>query len=62
MLPESRIVARLLLDDVDASGWSCAIEKDNVLQKRSTDSAVRQASLIRSRLSLMEKEHWKLVV
>ena len=62
MLPESRSVARLMLKNTDVEGWTHAIERENVLQKRSIESAARQASLIRSRLSLMDSEHWELVL
>jgi hypothetical protein len=62
MLPESRIVARLLLENVNAEDWRHAIETENVLQKRSVGTAARQANLIRSRLSLMDSAHWELVL
>lgn len=38
-LPESRIVAGLLIDDVSAEDWRRAIEDENVLQKRSPGTA-----------------------
>lgn len=60
-LPESRIVARLLLEGVSAEEWRCAIEDENVLQKRSPGTAARQASLLRTRLQTMGPEHWELV-
>lgn len=60
-LPESRIVAGLLLDGVDDAGWRDAIVVRNVLQKRSPSTAKRQASLIRSRLATMEPELWRMV-
>jgi hypothetical protein len=61
MLPESRIVAQLLLDGVDEENWRQMIEGENILQKRSVASALRQANLIRTRLRLMDAPHWKLV-
>jgi hypothetical protein len=60
-VPESRIVARLLLDGVDQQGWKDAIEKENVLQARNTVTAKRLARLIRQRLETMDADLWKLV-
>src|SRR5262245_24711612 len=60
-VPESRIVARLLLDGVDQQGWKDAIEKENVLQARNTVTAKRLARLIRQRLETMDVDLWKLV-
>ena len=61
LIPESRIIARLLLKNVNQSEWKQAIENKNVLQKKSLASAKRIASLIRARLDLMGPELWKLV-
>lgn len=60
-LPESRIVAGLLLDDVTSEDWRRLIEEENVLQKRSPGTAARQASLLRARLLTMTPELWSLV-
>ncbi len=60
-LPESRIVADLLLQGIDEKSWRHAIENENVLQIRSLGTAKRQASLIRARLSLMQPELWHIV-
>ena len=60
-VPESRIVARLLLDGVDQRGWKDAIEKENVLQARNPVTAKRLARLIRQRLETMDADLWKLV-
>jgi hypothetical protein len=46
-VPESRIIADLLLRGVDDNEWRDAIEVQNALQKRSPATARRQASLIR---------------
>lgn len=62
MLPESRIIAELLLDNVNDEDWNHAIEVENVLQKRSSGSAARVASLIRARLTLMDEGLWDMVV
>jgi hypothetical protein len=60
-VPESRIVARLLLDGLNGQAWKDAILKDNVLQARSPATAVRLARLIRLRLKTMDADLWKLV-
>ena len=61
MVPESRIVADLLLQGVDAAGWKQAIEVDNVLRKRSPTTASTKAALIRARLQTMTEGLWRLV-
>lgn len=61
-LRESRVIAGLLLDDIDSEGWKNAIEVQNVLQKRSIGTAKRQASLIRIRLEPMGRELWEMVL
>jgi hypothetical protein len=60
-VPESRIVASLLLDGVDGDRWKDAIVKENVLQTRSPATAIRLARLIRLRLETMDADLWKLV-
>jgi hypothetical protein len=60
-LPESRIIADLLLRGVDAAGWKEAIASKNLLQARSPATASRLTKLIRSRLMTMGPELWKLV-
>lgn len=54
LVRESRLVAELLLDGVDQSGWDAAIKLHNVLQKRTVASAVRTAQTIRKRLERLE--------
>jgi hypothetical protein len=61
MVPESRIVADLLLQDADSAGWKQAIEVDNVLAKRSPTTASTKATLIRARLQTMTEGLWRLV-
>jgi hypothetical protein len=61
MVPESRIVADLLLQGVDAASWKQAIEIDNVLAKRSPTTASTKAALIRARLQTMTDALWRLV-
>jgi hypothetical protein len=60
-LPESRIIADLLLRQADAEGWKDAIVKKNVLQARSPATARRLTKLIRDRLETMGPDLWKLV-
>ena len=60
-LPESRVIADLLLRQVDAEGWKDAIVTKNVLQARSPATARRLTTLIRGRLETMGAELWKLV-
>ena len=60
-LPESRIIADLLLRDIDDAGWKDAIEAQNVLQARTVETARRLARLIRGRLELMGPDLWRLL-
>ena len=61
MVPESRIVAGLLLEGIDAARWKQAIEIDNALAKRSRTTASTKAALIRARLQTMTEDLWRLV-
>ena len=60
-VPESRIIADLLLRGIDKRGWDDAILNKNVLQARSPETAKRFARLIRRRLETMETPLWRLV-
>jgi len=60
-LPESRIIAGLLLRHVDAEVWKDAIVTKNVLQARNPATAKRLTKLIRGRLETMGPDLWKLV-
>jgi hypothetical protein len=60
-LPESRLIADLLLRQVDAEGWRDAILTKNVLQAHNPATARRVTRLIRGRLETMEPPLWKLV-
>ena len=60
-LPESRLIADLLLRQVDADGWKEAIVTRNILQARSPATARRLSQLIRRRLETMDKDLWLLV-
>jgi len=60
-LPESRIIADLLLRQVDPEGWTDAIVTKNVLRARNPATARRLTRLIRGRLDTMGPDLWKLV-
>jgi hypothetical protein len=60
-LPESRLIADLLLRQVDAEGWKDAIVTKNVLQARNPATARRLTKLIRGRLETMGTDLWTLV-
>jgi Putative inner membrane protein (DUF1819) len=60
-LPESRLIADLLLRQVDADGWRDAIVTKNVLRARNPATARRLTKLIRGRLETMGPTLWKLV-
>lgn len=61
MVPESRIIADLLLRGVTAEGWTDAIAGQNVLKVRTRDRANRITKLIRGRLETMGPDLWKMV-
>jgi hypothetical protein len=60
-LPESRLIADLLLRLVDSEGWSDAILMKTSLQARNFATARRLTRLIRGRLETMGPPLWKLV-
>ena len=60
-VPESRIIADLLLRDIDDAGWNRALIDENVLQARSPMTAKRLRVLIRRRLELFDARFWTLV-
>lgn len=60
-VPESRVVAGLLLRGVSAQEWRQAIYDDNLLLTRSPRTAMRFSALIRGRLSLVETPLWTLI-
>ena len=61
LIQETRKIASLLLNNVTDKEWKRAIKIDNILQKRSPASAIRQARLIENRLTLMTPELWRLI-
>jgi hypothetical protein len=62
LVAESRQIAELLLKGADPEDWSDAVLKNNILQKRSPETARRQARLIKKRLVLMKPALWEMVV
>ena len=60
-VPESRVVADLLLRGVDEQAWKDAIVTQNLLQARNPATAIRVARLIRKRLELMGADLWQLI-
>ena len=62
LVSESRLIAHLLLANINANDWDRAIRIDNILQKRNPASAKRQARLIRKRLDLMPSELLRIIV
>ena len=71
LVRESQVIARLLLENLDNSNnsnnfdnfsnskaWYQAIVIDNILQKRSPETARLQARLIKNRLTLMKRNFW----
>ncbi len=61
MLPESRRIAALLLGSPSREVWLHAIRVENLLQKNTPATAMRQARLIRDRLELMPPAALQLV-
>ena len=60
-VPESRIIAGLLLEGADAAAWRQAIVVDNVLQKRSAQTATTFANFIARRLRTLNPEAWAAI-
>ncbi|MGN7611901.1 DUF1819 family protein [Magnetococcales bacterium HHB-1] len=62
MVPESRLIAQLLLDQPTPKGWREAVIDGNILQKRTAKTASSLANLIRHRLQTMPKALWSIVI
>ena len=60
-VPESRVVADLLLQVVDAQGWGKALCEQNVFQAGNSATGGRLSRLIRKRLGMMEPNLWQLI-
>lgn len=62
LLPlESRRIATLLLSDPDPAAWQHAVETENILQKKTSATARRQARLLRRRLATLDAEAWGMI-
>lgn len=61
IVPESRIVASLLLEEVDDAEWQQRIVGENILQKRTMNTAKSYATIARHRLETMRPELWEMV-
>ena len=61
IVPETRIIAGLLLQSVEPREWERQVYELNVLQKRTAKTAATYANLARARLQTMDVELWKLV-
>lgn len=59
---ESWVIAKLLLEGVAQASWREALLQDNPLQKRSQKTIMRQAGLIRNRLTLLDADGWRLIL
>lgn len=59
MVRESRIIAELMLADVDDDAWRRAIIEDNCLQKARPATAKRIAQAIRKRLERLPSPFWQ---
>ncbi len=58
---ESRIIADLLLRNLDEKQWKKVILTDNILQTHNPATATRLTRLIRGRLETMDEKLWRLV-
>lgn len=61
IVPETRVVAAMLLQGISKQEWQRQIVELNVLQKRTAKTATTYASMARSRLETMDSELWELV-
>lgn len=61
LLPESRRIAKLLLERPTLEQWDEALKDENLLQKKPA-TARRQARLIRNRLDTLNEEGLRMVV
>lgn len=61
LVPESRIIAALLLQDLSSAEWKRQTLDENILQRRTKNSAQTAASLIKSRLMTMDSGLWEFI-
>ena len=60
-MPETRVIAGLLLRGLDEHGWKQALTSENVLQARNPATSIRLGRLIKARLVPMDTELWRMV-
>lgn len=58
---ESRRLADLLLTEPDDKAWRSALVEENILQKKTPSTALRQAKLIRDRLNTLDAEALEMI-
>lgn len=58
---ESRRIAALLVTSPSGDDWRRALVEDNLLQKKSPATALRQAKLIRKRLETLDAIAWDMI-
>ena len=58
---ESRWLAAFLLTSPDDKSWRRALVEENILQKKTSSTALRQAKLIRDRLNTLDTEALKMI-
>ena len=58
---ESRRIAAFLLRNPDAITWKKVLIEDNILQKKTPKTALRQANLIKKRLMTLDAVAWEMI-
>ncbi len=58
---ESRRIAALLLTEPDDLTWKRSLVEENLLQKKTPATALRQAKLIKKRLLTLDKTAWEMI-
>lgn len=61
IVSETRVIASMLLERVPPYVWRQKIEKENVLQARTVNTANSYATIARHRLECFDEELWKIV-
>lgn len=61
IVPETQIVARILLDQPSPEYWRQCIEEQNLLQAKSVNTAKSYANIARLRLETMDAALWEII-
>ena len=61
LVPEAKIIAKLLLDHIGKTEFVEKIQGENILQYTNTGRASRHGSIIRARLEMANEDLWQLV-